>query len=302
MVDIKLTCRLFRDIEANSEKFNIDINTSKTVNSLKKKIFEEVQKKNDKIFSGIKVSNLELWMVHIRGDDEFSLKNDSTEGIKELEEKISDYWDDKNLPEEGFTNVIIDSSLLTALKRLEQYEGASDYIIPNIHRAGFQDLYYAKIIRINDVLQIDKKYSNTKIFIQYKVVDFDAGTLFVHLIDDKEQRKEGFFHIGELEKWLIGYSILGDEDRPREYNNSGENVEIIRNGNQELKKHHKDSTVKSELKQGENLSEEFNRLNKAEYPEEKLLINNAMMLCNCKVSRVKDTNLFNRLDDTSNTF
>jgi hypothetical protein len=120
MVDIKLICRLFRNIEANSVKFNIDINTSKTVDSLKKKIFEEVQKKNDKIFSDIKASNLELWMVHIRDDDDefskLSLENDGTEGIKELEEKISDYWNVENLPEEGFTNVIVDSPLLTALK------------------------------------------------------------------------------------------------------------------------------------------------------------------------------------------
>ncbi len=58
-------------------------------------------------------------MVHICDDDEFSklsLKRNSTEGIKKLKEKISDYWNNENLLEEGFTNVIIDLSFLMALK------------------------------------------------------------------------------------------------------------------------------------------------------------------------------------------
>ncbi|CAI2187589.1 12829_t:CDS:2, partial [Funneliformis geosporum] len=118
------------------------------------------------------------------------------EGIKELEEKISNYWNNENLSEEGFMNVIIDSSLSTALKWLKKYEGASNYIIPNIHWAGFQDLYYVKIIRINNVLQIDKI-----------------------ILTQKSLTKE-------LKKWLVEYSILST-DRPREYKNSGENIEII---------------------------------------------------------------------------
>lgn len=40
-----------------------------------------------------------------------------------------------------------------------------------------------------------------------------------------------------------------------------------------------------------------------EHLKEKLFINNAIiMLCNRKVSRVKNTNLFNQFDDVSDTF
>ncbi|GBB99619.1 hypothetical protein RclHR1_07320015 [Rhizophagus clarus] len=58
-------------------------------------------------------------MVYIHDDDKFSklsLENDGTEGIKELKKKINDYWNDENLPEKEFTNIIIDSPLLIALK------------------------------------------------------------------------------------------------------------------------------------------------------------------------------------------
>ena len=59
--------------------------------------------------------------------------------IKELEEKISDYWNDENLPEEGFTNVIVDSPLLTALKRLEQCKESIFYIV---HALLLRQLYF----------------------------------------------------------------------------------------------------------------------------------------------------------------
>src|SRR5438309_2273977 len=123
---VTLTCRLFREVETNSEKFDIDVDAGKTVYSLKKKIFEEVKKKNNIIFSEIDADDLMLWKVQISNDEEdkFSgiiLKNDENKDIKRLEEKISDYWDDhEKLPKAGCTHIIIDSPYLTALRKLKQ--------------------------------------------------------------------------------------------------------------------------------------------------------------------------------------
>lgn len=122
MVDISLTCRLHRDVDEKFEKFVIEIRTDDFVDSLKNKIYERVNKINNKIFSDIKASQLELWKVHIHTDNEeklsnLSLKNDDTEGIKELQRVISEYWEEQ--PPSKFIHVIIDSPYLTTLRKLK---------------------------------------------------------------------------------------------------------------------------------------------------------------------------------------
>lgn len=74
MVDINLTCQLSREIDENSEKFNIVVNTSETVYSLQKKVKEV---KNE-IFSDVEACDLRLWKVQ---DD----KNKDMEGLIEGE-------------------------------------------------------------------------------------------------------------------------------------------------------------------------------------------------------------------------
>ncbi|GET03520.1 hypothetical protein GLOIN_2v1848749 [Rhizophagus clarus] len=90
----------------------------------KKRIFEEVQKKNDNIFSDIKANDLELWMVKIRNDSEDDFLNlvldEKNEGMKLLEEYISECWDEKILPKKGMTHVIVNSPLLLKNQELER--------------------------------------------------------------------------------------------------------------------------------------------------------------------------------------
>ncbi|RIA80259.1 hypothetical protein C1645_839030 [Glomus cerebriforme] len=99
MIDIKLTCRFSREVDANFETFVIDVNTDETIDHLKEKIYEKLHfinmndtsnlkssllHGNDNIFSVIEVDDLKLWKVEIT-DDEYQtlvLKNDDTKGIK----------------------------------------------------------------------------------------------------------------------------------------------------------------------------------------------------------------------------
>ncbi len=74
MVDINLTYQLLREIDKNSEKFNIVVNTSETVYSLQKKVKEV---KNE-IFSDVEACDLYLWKVQ---DD----KNKDMKGLIEGE-------------------------------------------------------------------------------------------------------------------------------------------------------------------------------------------------------------------------
>jgi hypothetical protein len=73
MKDIKLTCHLVRDFEeifgcsSLAEKFDIEINSSDYVDSLKDKIYEVIKQKNN-IFSDIKADDLMLWKVQIPND------------------------------------------------------------------------------------------------------------------------------------------------------------------------------------------------------------------------------------------
>ncbi|CAG8758896.1 2752_t:CDS:1, partial [Racocetra fulgida] len=81
MVDIVLTCRLFKEIETNSKEFTININTGDYIANLKEKICKEVKKTNNE-FLDIEADGLSLWKVEIdnNNDDEFSslvLPNDN---------------------------------------------------------------------------------------------------------------------------------------------------------------------------------------------------------------------------------
>lgn len=110
------------------------------VDSLKNKIYERVNKINNKIFSDIKASQLELWKVHIHTDNEeklskLSLKNDDTEGIKELQRVISEYWEEQ--PPTKFIHVIIDSPYLTTLRKLKALTTGDS------GRVYHSELYYA---------------------------------------------------------------------------------------------------------------------------------------------------------------
>ena len=131
MMDITLTCRLFREIEENTKEFSIKINNSKFVYDLKKLIKEE---KKD-IFSNTEVDNLELWGVEIHNDnaDKFSsliLQDNKSKDIKKLEtiKLVSDYWE--NQPSANFTHIIVDSKFLTMLRSFNQTtlnQGRSTY-------------------------------------------------------------------------------------------------------------------------------------------------------------------------------
>ncbi|CAG8767288.1 11586_t:CDS:1, partial [Acaulospora colombiana] len=79
MVDIKLTCYLVREIEANSEKFYVDINSDKTVYELQKKIKET----KDGIFSNVRAQDLQLSMI----------RDDANEDVENLMDKLSKFWE-----------------------------------------------------------------------------------------------------------------------------------------------------------------------------------------------------------------
>ena len=47
MVDVKLTCRLFRDVEVNSKELIVVAHTTDSIDDLKKKIYEVKKSNND---------------------------------------------------------------------------------------------------------------------------------------------------------------------------------------------------------------------------------------------------------------
>ncbi len=59
MVDIKLTCQLFKDVEENSKEFIAIVYTTNYIDNFKEKIYEKVKKTNND-FLEIKVDNLRL--------------------------------------------------------------------------------------------------------------------------------------------------------------------------------------------------------------------------------------------------
>ncbi|CAB4442674.1 unnamed protein product [Rhizophagus irregularis] len=117
--EITLTCRLFRDIEANSKNFEIRVLTSETIDKLEDRVFAKLKEKKGDTFTDIEAYNLNLWKVNIPNDNEkkFStlvLKNDDKGDIKILR---SDYWEEQ--PPNECTHVIIDSPYLTTLRKLK---------------------------------------------------------------------------------------------------------------------------------------------------------------------------------------
>ncbi|RGB23593.1 hypothetical protein C1646_822048 [Rhizophagus diaphanus] len=116
---------LFRDIEANSEKFEIRVLTSETIDKLEDRVFAKLKEKKGDTFTDIEAYNLNLWKVNIPNDNEkkFStlvLKNDDKGDIKILRGVISDYcdyWEEQ--PPNECTHVIIDSPYLTTLRKLK---------------------------------------------------------------------------------------------------------------------------------------------------------------------------------------
>src|SRR5947207_1415078 len=115
MMDITLTCRLFRDIEENSKEFKIRVNTDNTSIKHANEVMQHLKETNNDMFTDINANKLELWKVNIHNDEEnFSklvLKNDNEKDIKHIWGIISEYWEEQ--PPDEFTHVIVDSPYLT---------------------------------------------------------------------------------------------------------------------------------------------------------------------------------------------
>ncbi|RGB31039.1 hypothetical protein C1646_709991 [Rhizophagus diaphanus] len=228
MKEITLTCRLFRDIEANSEKFEIRVLTSETIDKLEDRVFAKLKEKKGDTFTDIEVYNLNLWKVNIPNDNKkkFStlvLKNDDKGDIKILRGEISDNWEEQ--PPNECTHVIIDSPYLTTLRKLKalttgdsgENEENYDLNISNIEnidknnrsqnddikteiviisdkRSGcyIHEMIDAEIIFLGDELRIDKKYGGIQVNIGCKIINMDkslrTSTLSVALIDDENEK------------------------------------------------------------------------------------------------------------------
>ena len=74
MVDIKLTCQLFKDVEENSKEFIAIVYTTNYIDNFKEKIYEKVKKTNND-FLEIKVDNLRLWKVKINNNSKEKFSN-----------------------------------------------------------------------------------------------------------------------------------------------------------------------------------------------------------------------------------
>ncbi|GBC10350.1 hypothetical protein RclHR1_09560004 [Rhizophagus clarus] len=125
MINVTLTCRLYKDIKKNSKEFTINIYTTDNIDDLKKNIYEKVKETNDD-FLKIVADNLLLWKVEINNNnnEEFSsliLKNNNMENKTLLQGKVGEFWDDdEKFPKEGYTHVIIDSPILSKITELKQ--------------------------------------------------------------------------------------------------------------------------------------------------------------------------------------
>ncbi|RIA95569.1 hypothetical protein C1645_472223 [Glomus cerebriforme] len=249
MTNVSLTCRLSKDIQEKAEKFIIDVITTDTIDTLKEKVKES---RND-IFFDIEADHLMLWKVQIPNGnvDEFmnlTLRDDESKNIQKLKGIISNFWEEQ--PSEEFTHVVIDSPYLIGKRKMQELteqltrisiqcrDHCTTYVIPDGTRDYLQNLYYAKIIRLNDELCIDKNYKkkidnesfSKKVYIKCKVVDFNDGILSVTLVDyEKDQKKEILF-MEDLELWLLDEFELDGKYRPKDYKNCAENIDIIRDG------------------------------------------------------------------------
>ncbi|CAI2184620.1 18550_t:CDS:2 [Funneliformis geosporum] len=64
MVNVELTCRLFKDVEENSKEFTVVVHITDYIDDLKVKIYEKVKKTNND-FLEIEADDLRLWKVEI---------------------------------------------------------------------------------------------------------------------------------------------------------------------------------------------------------------------------------------------
>ncbi|GET04665.1 hypothetical protein GLOIN_2v1486652 [Rhizophagus clarus] len=112
MTDIRLTCRIRREIDENFSKFEIEVHTDYLIDALKNKIFEAVKKIDNKIFSDIDATDLTLWKVEIHDADfsKLELKNNDAERTKKIQKIVSDYW--KEQPSTEIIHVIVNSPSL----------------------------------------------------------------------------------------------------------------------------------------------------------------------------------------------
>ena len=123
MVDVELTCRLFKDVEENSKEFTVVVHTTDYIDDLKEKIYEKVKKTNND-FLEIEADDLRLWKVEIdnNSEEEFSnlvLNNNKTKNVTKLRGRVENFWDDEERrPKGGCTHVIVDSSLLSKNREL----------------------------------------------------------------------------------------------------------------------------------------------------------------------------------------
>ncbi|GBB90252.1 hypothetical protein RclHR1_17130004 [Rhizophagus clarus] len=272
-MDIELTCRLHK----SPGKYVIQVNTGNTVGSL----VEEIKR----VFDCNEARDIVLWKTNLPNELEDAFKNlilAEGDNLTELTAgELNRFWgEDLGRPLKDHTHIIIDSPALVYKQEIDRLreeselyldENASDYIIPSGPRTGgsyLKDLFHAKIIRVNDVLRMEKP--NKGVHIRCKVTNFDEGILSVTLIDHNEEQKGGIFLLRQLEEWLLKHSFDA-ENRTSDYDNSGDNIEIIRNerllGSIRMRrncyiynqKNRKDST-KSESKQDADSSEILSRL------------------------------------------
>ncbi|PKY21167.1 hypothetical protein RhiirB3_409176, partial [Rhizophagus irregularis] len=280
MPDIELTCRLHK----KSGKHVIRVNTGDTIDSLIGVV--------KRAFGCDEARDIVLWKTEMPNELEDAFTNlilAEGDNMTRLTAGIlTRFWGEGRLLEDH-THVIIDSPTLEKnaelrnkdneidklCGELELYsdENASDYIITDNSHSGegyLKDLCYAKIIRINDVLRIKKRYKNINVHIQCKVTNFDDGMLSV-MLDRNEEQEKGFFSLAQLEKWLVEHSLDAEDIHNISYEHSGDNIEIIRNerllGSIRTRrncyiynqKNRKDS-AKLESKQDADLSETLSRL------------------------------------------
>ncbi|PKY52314.1 hypothetical protein RhiirA4_425182 [Rhizophagus irregularis] len=198
--EITLTCRLFRDIEANSKNFEIRVLTSETIDKLEDRVFAKLKEKKGDTFTDIEAYNLNLWKVNIPNDNEkkFStlvLKNDDKGDIKILR---SDYWEEQ--PPNECTHVIIDSPYLTTLRKLKALTTGD----PGENEENYD-------LNISYVENIDKsnRSQNNDIKTELKAAkgikidkSLRTSTLSVALIDDKNE-KMVISDWKTLENWLL---------------------------------------------------------------------------------------------------
>ncbi|CAG8610606.1 4088_t:CDS:2 [Funneliformis caledonium] len=186
MVDVELTCWLFKDVEENSKEFTIVVHTTDYIDDLKEKIYEKVKKTNND-FLEIEADDLRLWKVEIdnNSEEEFSnlvLNNNKTKNVTKLRERVENFWDDEERrPKEGCTHVIVDSSLLSKNRELVKMnqinQDIMDQLTQRTANLSFnQDHDVEKdtefFTQLSDMLDAIKKrsrfYGNTKLQLTFR--------------------------------------------------------------------------------------------------------------------------------------